>query len=305
MRGMGNRGGCRVRPVCVGTARCDRRPRPKSPGSSSAFDEIALNPHTLTASTQPEKLPGAGGHHVRLWVSRYRRDRRRHARKTRPPGSGALLREYRAAAKRSGTYGREWLRHVSPDVRVYATWKQIGAGASGRMSCKGPNLQQLPRDPRYRRCFIAPPGRVLVKADYSQIELRIAAKITGDTRMLAAYQKGEDLHTLTARALLGKTDVTKADRQLAKAVNFGLLYGQGRRVWRFTPPRISVWRSRPPRPQPTAIRSFAPTPVCESGTAPPNGGRLRRARSLAADGLGVGASEKLNTPSYRVRVPMD
>jgi DNA polymerase I-like protein with 3'-5' exonuclease and polymerase domains len=113
--------------------------------------------------------------------------------------AAALLRRYLAASKLSGTYGREWLRHVANDGRVYATWKQIGAGASGRMSCKEPNLQQLPRDPRYRRCFVAPPGRVLVKADYSQIELRIAAKIAGDERMLDAYHRGEDLHTTTAR----------------------------------------------------------------------------------------------------------
>jgi DNA polymerase I-like protein with 3'-5' exonuclease and polymerase domains len=132
------------------------------------------------------------------------------------PAAG-LLREYRAAAKLSSAYGREWLRHVAPDGRVYATWKQIGAGASGRMSCKEPNLQQLPRDPRYRKCFVAPPGRVLVKADYSQIELRIAAKITGDKRMLDAYRRGEDLHTTTARAVLGKEQPTKADRQIAKS----------------------------------------------------------------------------------------
>lgn len=144
--------------------------------------------------------------------------------------AAALLREYRAATKLSGTYGREWLRHAAPDGRVYATWKQIGAGASGRMSCKEPNLQQVPLDARYRRCFVAPPGRVLVKADYSQIELRIAARITGDVRMLAAYHAGEDLHTTTARAVLGRTDVTKADRQLAKSLNFGLLYGMGARA---------------------------------------------------------------------------
>jgi DNA polymerase-1 len=141
--------------------------------------------------------------------------------------AAALLREYRAAAKLSGTYGREWLRHASDDGRVYATWKQVGAGASGRMSCKGPNLQQLPRDPRYRRCFAAPPGRLLVKADYSQVELRIAAKISGDARMLDAYRRGEDLHATTARAVLGKADVSKADRQLSKSLNFGLLYGMG------------------------------------------------------------------------------
>jgi DNA polymerase-1 len=141
----------------------------------------------------------------------------------------ATLRDYRSAARLATAYGRDWLRHAGPDGRVYAAWKQVGAGSSGRMSCSGPNLQQLPRDQRYRRCFVAPPGRVLVKADYSQIELRIAAKIAGERRMLDAYRAGEDLHILTARSLLGKSEVTKADRQLAKAVNFGLLYGQGAR----------------------------------------------------------------------------
>jgi DNA polymerase-1 len=137
------------------------------------------------------------------------------------------LRDHRAAAKLVGTYGRAWLEHVAADGRVYAGWRQIGAERTGRMSCKEPNLQQLPRDPRYRKCFIAPPGRVLVKADYSQIELRLAAKISGDPVMLAAYREGKDLHAETAKAVLGLKEVTKADRQLAKALNFGLLYGMG------------------------------------------------------------------------------
>src|SRR5262249_1960405 len=84
-----------------------------------------------------------------------------------------LVRRYRDARKRGGTYGAGWLKHVSPDGRVYPSWRQIGSRA-GRMSCSGPNMQQLPRG-EYRRCVAAPPGRVLVKADYSQIELRIAA----------------------------------------------------------------------------------------------------------------------------------
>jgi DNA polymerase-1 len=100
------------------------------------------------------------------------------------------------------------------------------------MTCSKPNLQNLPRDPRYRRCFLAPPGRVLVKADYSQIELRIAARIANEPAMIDAYARGEDLHTLTARMILGKADVSKADRQLAKAVNFGLLYGMGAKRFR-------------------------------------------------------------------------
>src|SRR5262249_60479586 len=75
----------------------------------------------------------------------------------------------------------------------------------------------------------APPGRVLVKADFAAAHLRIAAKIAGEGKMLAAFQAGQDLHRLTAAALLGKAEgeVTKQDRQLAKAVAFGLLYGMG------------------------------------------------------------------------------
>jgi DNA polymerase-1 len=138
----------------------------------------------------------------------------------------ALLREYRAARRLVTAYGTDWGKHAGEDGRIYADWNQLGSVA-GRTSCSKPNLQQVPRDPRYRRCFIAPPGRVLVRDDYAQLQLRIAAKIAGDQAMLAAYARGEDLHTLTARQITGKADVTKQDRQLAKAVNFGLLFGLG------------------------------------------------------------------------------
>jgi DNA polymerase I-like protein with 3'-5' exonuclease and polymerase domains len=137
-----------------------------------------------------------------------------------------LLRDYRPATKLASTYGPAWGAKARHAGRIYAGWQQLGAD-SGRMACSAPNLQNLPRDKRYRRCFIAPDGRVLVKADYSQIELRIAAKVSGDGAMLAAYRAGEDLHTLTARRVLGLADVTEEHRQLAKAVNFGLLYGMG------------------------------------------------------------------------------
>jgi DNA polymerase I-like protein with 3'-5' exonuclease and polymerase domains len=139
----------------------------------------------------------------------------------------SLLRAYRGAVKRAGTYGRAWLTHAAADGRVYPGWRQIGAERTGRMSCAEPNAQNLPRDKRYRECFVAPPGRVLVKADYSQIELRIAARIANEPAMLAAYRDGKDLHAETAKAILGKAAVDKADRQLAKAINFGLLYGMG------------------------------------------------------------------------------
>ncbi len=137
-----------------------------------------------------------------------------------------MVRDYRSMSKLAGTYGLGWYGDALHDGRVYAGWRQIGAD-SGRMACAGPNLQNLPRDPRYRRCFTAPAGRILVKADFSQIELRIAAKLTRDRAMLDAYARGEDLHTQTARLVLVVKEVTKPCRQLAKAVNFGLLYGMG------------------------------------------------------------------------------
>jgi DNA polymerase-1 len=146
------------------------------------------------------------------------------------PLVSALL-AYRAAAKRASTYGPRWAKGALHDGRLYADWRQVGA-KSGRMACARPNLQNLPRDPAYRRCFVAPEGKVLVKGDYSQIELRIAAKVADDRAMLGAYRRGDDLHALTARLVLGKEDVSKADRQLAKAVNFGLVYGMGAPAFR-------------------------------------------------------------------------
>jgi DNA polymerase-1 len=138
----------------------------------------------------------------------------------------ALLRDYRSAKKLASTYGPTWGQGACAGGRLYASWHQVGAN-SGRMACSSPNLQNPPRDARYRKCISARPGRVLVKADYSQIELRIAAKVANERAMIAAYARGEDLHTLTARRLVGRDDVTKADRQLAKAGNFGLIYGMG------------------------------------------------------------------------------
>ena len=143
----------------------------------------------------------------------------------------ALVREYRSAGKLASTYGCDWYAKHLHDGRIHAGWKQIGAD-SGHMACNQPNLQNLPRDVRYRRCFIAPPGRVLVKSDYSQIELRIAAKLTKDPAMLKAYAEGLDLHTQTARLILGVEKPTKEQRQLAKAINFGLLYGMGSKGFR-------------------------------------------------------------------------
>jgi len=129
--------------------------------------------------------------------------------------------------KLASTYGAGWLENgYHEDGRIYASWRQLRA-ATGRMACDHPNLQNIPRTGPLRSYIRAPEGRLFVIADYSQIELRIAAKISGDTEMLSAYAEGRDLHTLTARSLTGREEVTKDDRKLAKAVNFGLLYGMG------------------------------------------------------------------------------
>lgn len=135
------------------------------------------------------------------------------------------LREYRSAQKLVSSYGGDWLKENVFSGRVYPDWRQLGSVA-GRMSCKNPNFQQIPQG-ELRHCVIARPGHVLVKADYSQIELRIAAKISGDQVLAGLYAANDDVHTRTAQALTGKPGVTKQDRQLAKAVNFGLLYGMG------------------------------------------------------------------------------
>lgn len=141
----------------------------------------------------------------------------------------AKLLEYRELSKRAGTYGGDWFRYVHPITgRIHPSWRQIGA-ETGRMACSRPNLQQVPRLPELRSAFRPAEGRVLVKADYSQIELRIAAVVANERGMLEAYRQGQDLHTFTAARVLGKplADVSKGDRQLAKALNFGLLYGMG------------------------------------------------------------------------------
>jgi DNA polymerase-1 len=134
-----------------------------------------------------------------------------------------ILLKYKKVSTMLSNYGPKLLGFVSEDSRIYANWHQIGAG-TGRMSCSKPALQQL--TPEVKKYVRAPDGRVLIKADYSQIELRIAAKVSGDERMLDAYQKGIDLHTFTAKSL-AHAGVGREDRKLAKAVNFGLLYGQG------------------------------------------------------------------------------
>ncbi|RLJ70981.1 DNA polymerase-1 [Hydrogenivirga caldilitoris] len=108
--------------------------------------------------------------------------------------------------------------------RVYPDFKQIGA-VTGRMSSSNPNVQNIPRD--MRSLFKAEEGNLFVIADFSQIELRIAAEYVGDESMLRAFREGKDLHRYTASLVLEKPEeeISKEERQLAKAMNFGLIYG--------------------------------------------------------------------------------
>ena len=143
----------------------------------------------------------------------------------------AALMAYRKYAKLISSFLQPIKGMIHPVTgRLHPHYGQLSA-YSGRMSCWNPNIQQIPREHAFRACFTAPPGRLLLIADYSQIELRVAAQISRDQRMLAAYQQGEDLHALTASILTGKPvhQVTKEERQAAKPVNFGLIFGMGPR----------------------------------------------------------------------------
>ncbi len=139
------------------------------------------------------------------------------------------LKRYKLAVKGLSTYGTGYAKHVSPVTgRIHANFS-LGGTATGRLSCSSPNIQNPPRDAAFRALFAPGPGRCLVVADYGQIELRVAALVSGDQAMLAVYEQGEDLHRKTAAAFLGKEpgDVTKAERQIAKGINFGMLFGSG------------------------------------------------------------------------------
>jgi DNA polymerase-1 len=132
------------------------------------------------------------------------------------------LRKWRELHKLTTSYGQQFLNAINADGRIHTSFRLIGT-VTGRMSCNDPNLQQVP--PEVRKYFRAPEGKKLVIADYSQIELRIAAELSKDATMLKVLQEGGDLHTKTAQLLLHKSVITKEDRQLAKGINFGLTYG--------------------------------------------------------------------------------
>jgi DNA polymerase I len=142
-----------------------------------------------------------------------------------------LLLEHRGLSKLKSTYTDKLPRMVNAQTgRVHTNYAQAVA-VTGRLASNDPNLQNIPvrttEGRRIREAFIAPPGHKLVSADYSQIELRIMAHISGDASLLRAFAQGEDIHRATAAEIFSVTplEVSSDQRRVAKVINFGLIYG--------------------------------------------------------------------------------
>lgn len=144
-----------------------------------------------------------------------------------------IILQNRSLAKLKSTYTDKLPEMISPwDNRVHTTYAQAVA-ITGRLASNNPNLQNIPirtaEGRRVRRAFTAPQGSVIVSADYSQIELRIMAHLSGDKTLIAAFQNGEDVHRRTAAEVFGiaPENVSSEQRRYAKTINFGLIYGMG------------------------------------------------------------------------------
>jgi DNA polymerase-1 len=146
----------------------------------------------------------------------------------------ARLLEYRALSKLRSTYLEALPQQADADGRIHTTFNQAGA-ATGRLSSSNPNLQNIParteQGRAIRRAFVASSGMLLVGADYSQIELRVMAHLSGDPALIEAFRTGEDVHAATARRVFGLPGgpVEPRLRARAKIVNFGIMYGMGAR----------------------------------------------------------------------------
>ena len=138
--------------------------------------------------------------------------------------------EWRAISKLDSTYASGLLPKISDDGRIHTTFTQAMTN-TGRLSSVDPNLQNIPvrseEGARIRECFTAPEGRILIDADYSQIELRLLASMSGDEVMSEAFIKGQDIHRRTASKVFDvpEDDVTHEQRAAAKTVNFSIVYG--------------------------------------------------------------------------------
>ena len=129
---------------------------------------------------------------------------------------------YKKLTKVLTNYGKNLLLLIKTDNRVRGNWNLIGT-ATSRMTCKGPNFQGIPKE--IKGFFHATPGHVFVIVDYSTVELRILAEISGCKKLIDAFNQGLDLHYETAKTVLGKEDISDDERQIGKVINFGLIYG--------------------------------------------------------------------------------
>lgn len=180
------------------------------------FEEIGLKPVSRTAksgaaSTRDEDLEALAAQH---------------------PLAGRV-REYRTLAKLRSTYVDALPHMVNPATgRVHTSFHPTGA-ATGRLSSSDPNLQNIPvrtaEGRKIRAAFVPEPGWTLISADYSQVELRVLAHLSGDPDLIAAFTRGEDIHRSTAARIFGASydTVTGDQRRAAKTINFGILYGMG------------------------------------------------------------------------------
>lgn len=137
-----------------------------------------------------------------------------------------LMLEYSALNTRNKMFLNRWGKDSKYDSRLHPHFNLTNV-VSGRTSCTNPNLQQVPRTLDIRSLFHAPEGRCFFEADYSQLELRIAAHYANEPTMLRIYAEEGDIHTETAKLMTGGREPTKEERGKAKAVNFGFLYGMG------------------------------------------------------------------------------
>jgi DNA polymerase-1 len=184
--------------------------------SEALFDRLGLTPPDRTRKTSSGYYSTAAGtleamkgdHPVVDWVL-----------------------EYRELSKLKNTYVDALPHQVNPTTgRVHTSYNQAGS-VTGRLASSDPNLQNIPirteLGRRVRQAFISEPGNALLSVDYSQVELRIVAHMSGDETMLSAFQAGQDIHSATAAAIyeVPIADVTKEQRDRAKGVNFGLIYG--------------------------------------------------------------------------------
>ncbi len=219
--------------------------------------------------------------------------------------------EYRSIQKLKGTYVDALPEMVDPTSgRIHATFNQTVA-ATGRLSVNDPNLQNIPiRTPegrRIREAFVAEPGNLLLSADYSQIELRVLAHLSGDPTLIDTFRQGEDVHDRTSREIFGPLSAVPKDeqRRISKMVNYALLYGKGsftlakdigvsrKEAERF----IEVYFARYPK-----VRSFIDGTIAkarETGHVRTLLGRLRRLPDLRAKNFPVRAEaerQAMNTP---------